>query len=166
MAITRAWKVYGQEGHRQRESFSPSYVYDFSDGSDLRIIRVLNSDKTGTNYYSIVFITRNTAAECEAEFRGQIDDGIFENSRVGNVEEINVKFWYTSFYTVRSSRKLFITGYISTTTYRAKIASRFGRYSAEGWHLASIGIIPRWTKRLSRRSEMLLPGAEREPKTE
>lgn len=91
MAITRAWKVYGQEGHRQRESFSPSYVYDFSEGNDIRIIRVLNSDKTGTNDYSIVFVTRNTAAECEAEFRGQIDDGIFENSRVGKVEEIDTE---------------------------------------------------------------------------
>ena len=28
--VTRAWKVYGMEGHRQRESFCESYKYDFS----------------------------------------------------------------------------------------------------------------------------------------
>lgn len=28
--VTRTWKVYGTEGHRQRESFFPSYQYDFS----------------------------------------------------------------------------------------------------------------------------------------
>lgn len=32
--VTRKWKVYGREGHRQRESFNKSYEYDFSGGSD------------------------------------------------------------------------------------------------------------------------------------
>ena len=27
--FTKAWKVYGLDGHKQRESFSPSYTYDF-----------------------------------------------------------------------------------------------------------------------------------------
>ena len=48
---TRAWKVYGIDGHRQRESFGKSYKYDFSEGTDVRIIEVENSDKTGTNDY-------------------------------------------------------------------------------------------------------------------
>ena len=30
--VTRTWKVYGIEGHRQAESFNPSERYDFSDG--------------------------------------------------------------------------------------------------------------------------------------
>lgn len=86
--VTREWKVYGTEGHRQRESFNDSYKYDFTEGSDIRIIEVLNSDITGTNEYSIVRITRNTFEECEEEFEGQLSDGIFENSRTGKVEEI------------------------------------------------------------------------------
>lgn len=53
-----------------------------------RFIKVLNSDKTGTNEYSIIRCTRNTADECEREFYGQLDDGVFENSRVGSWEEI------------------------------------------------------------------------------
>lgn len=86
---TMAWRVYGENGHRQRESFYPSYRYDFSNEVDgVRIIEVENSDKTGTNEYSIVRITRNTVAECKAEMSGQITDGIFENSRVGRVIEI------------------------------------------------------------------------------
>lgn len=86
--ITRIWKVYGKEGHRQRESFNKSQKYDFTEGNDVRVIEVENSDKTGTNEYSIIKITRNTHEECENELFGQIDDGVFENSRVGEVEEI------------------------------------------------------------------------------
>lgn len=89
--ITRSWKVYGIQGHRQRESFNNSYVYDFSKNDKIRIIEVENADKTGTNDYSIVRITRNTAQECEDELWGQISDGIFENSNVGEVKEIFAK---------------------------------------------------------------------------
>ena len=86
--VTRAWKVYGAEGHRQRESFCSSYKYDGSNGDNVRIVEVENSDKTGTNEYSIVRITRNTAEECLQELEGQLSDGIFENSRVGVIEEL------------------------------------------------------------------------------
>lgn len=86
--ITRTWKVYGEDGHRQRESFKESYKYDFTNRNDIRIIEMENSDKTNTNEYSIIRITRNTYEECERELTGQISDGIFENSRVGRIEEI------------------------------------------------------------------------------
>lgn len=86
---TRTWKVYGAEGHRQRESFQKSYRYDFSNDVDgIRIIEVENSDHTGTNEYSIIRITRDTTELCEKEFFGQLSDGVFENSRTGIVEEI------------------------------------------------------------------------------
>lgn len=39
----------------------------------------------------IVTITRNTAEECEAELNGQISDGLFENEKVENIEEITEK---------------------------------------------------------------------------
>ena len=84
----KIWTVYGAEGHRQRESFNKSYEYDFTKGDNIRIIKVLNSDVTGTNEYSIVKIIRNTEKECYEEFFGQLSDGIFENSRVGKIEEI------------------------------------------------------------------------------
>ena len=86
--VTKSWKVYGFLGHKQRESFNKSYKWDFSEDDNVRIIEVENSDKTGTNDYTIVRITRNTAEECEAELNGQISDGIFENSNVGDIEEI------------------------------------------------------------------------------
>lgn len=85
---TRAWKVYGNNGHRQRESFRESKNWDYSEGSDIRRIEVLNADVTGTNEYSIIRITRNSAEECEAEFYGQLSDGVFENSSVGSYKEI------------------------------------------------------------------------------
>lgn len=86
--ITKIWKVFGENGHQQKESFCDSYKYDFSEGGNIRIIEVLNHDRTGTNDYSIVKITRNTAEECVKEFEGQLSDGIFENRRYGNIVEM------------------------------------------------------------------------------
>ena len=86
--VTRTWKVYGQEGHKQRESFNNSQVYDFSKDGHTRILAIENADKTGTNMYTIIRITRDTAKECEEELWGQITDGVFENSRTGKIEEI------------------------------------------------------------------------------
>lgn len=85
--VTRTWKVYGVDGHRQRESFNSSYRYDFTEGDNIRVIEVFNSDKTGTNDYTIIRITRNSYDECQQELSGQISDGIFENSRVGEIIE-------------------------------------------------------------------------------
>jgi hypothetical protein len=86
--VTRAWKIYGIDGHRQRESFSKSYKYDWSNDCMTRILEIENSDKTGTNDYSIVRITRDTEDECLEELDGQLSDGIFENSRVGKIIEL------------------------------------------------------------------------------
>lgn len=86
--VTKIWKVYGLDGHRQKQSFNNSFRYNFSEDNKTRIIEVMNSDRTGTNYYSIIKITRDTAEECERELKGQISDGVFENCRVGLVEEV------------------------------------------------------------------------------
>ena len=88
MAVTRVWKVYGLPGHRQRESFFESVKYNFSEADDVRIIELENSDKTGTNEYTIIRITRNTSAEAESELQSQLYDGAFENSDIGMIEEI------------------------------------------------------------------------------
>ena len=87
--ITKIYKIYGAEGHRQRESFFESYSYDWSEGNNIRIIKVLNSDLTGTHKYSMIAITRNSAEECDEELRAQLSDGFFENSRVGMIEELD-----------------------------------------------------------------------------
>lgn len=86
--ISKTYFVYGAEGHRQRVSFGESYKRDFSKNGDVRIIEVQNSDVTGTNEYSVIKITRNTAEECWEELEGQLTDGIFENSRYGKVIEV------------------------------------------------------------------------------
>ena len=91
MSVTKAWKVYGREGHRIKESFGKSTVYDFSDKYDgTRFIHILREDVTGTNEYVIVFITRNTAQECYDEMTGQITDGIFENQYTGIIDELEL----------------------------------------------------------------------------
>lgn len=89
--MTRSWKVYGRENHRQRESFHDSFEHDFSTPGNIRRIKVENADITGTNEYTIIRITRNTAEECEEELEGQITDGVFENSYTGWIEEIEEK---------------------------------------------------------------------------
>lgn len=93
MAITRAWRAYGVQGHRQKEAFNASYRWDFSEGGEggrTRIIEVCNADITGTHDYSLVAITRDSAQECADELDGQITDGIFENSRVGDIVEVEL----------------------------------------------------------------------------
>ena len=86
--VTKVYKIYGMDGHRQKESFNPSKAYDWSTENNVRVVKVSNSDTTGTNDYSIIEITCNTAEECQAELDGQLSDGIFENYRVGKIEEI------------------------------------------------------------------------------
>lgn len=89
MAVTKTFKVYGIEGHRQRMSFDESVKWDWSDERDgVRIFEADNSDKTGTNDYSLIRITRNTAKECYDELDGQLSDGYFENCNVGKVVEV------------------------------------------------------------------------------
>ena len=83
--MTRAWKVYGQDGHRQSASFGKSMVLNTWSGCH---VEVDNADKTGTNDYTIIRITADTAEACERELYAQISDGVFENCRVGEIEEI------------------------------------------------------------------------------
>lgn len=71
-------------------SFEPSVTYDFSKDGITRIIEIECADKTGSNDFVIIRITRDTAEDCVSEFVGQLWDGIFENARTGKIEEINV----------------------------------------------------------------------------
>ena len=92
MSATKTWKVCGENGQQQQESFNKSYIRDFSDNYlGTRIIEVFNSDLTGTNEFSVVRITRNTYKECDDELSGQVTDGIFENYEVGDIFELNIE---------------------------------------------------------------------------
>lgn len=86
--MTRTWKIFGTPDHRQKYSFEPSERHDWSEDGKTRIVEIDNADKTGTNDYSIIRITRDTAEECEDELNGQISDGLFENYKVGKIEEV------------------------------------------------------------------------------
>ena len=81
------YRVYGMDGHRQRESFFPSHSFVTYDGVK---ISVRNCDTTGTNDYSEVEII--TPDDCERDcyrvLMGQISDGIFEESRTGEIVEL------------------------------------------------------------------------------
>jgi hypothetical protein len=90
MSTTKAYRVYGVPGHRQKEAFNNSYRWDFSEGDNARIIEVLNADITGDYNFSVVIITRNTEKECDQELEGQLTDGVFENSRTAKVIEVAV----------------------------------------------------------------------------
>jgi hypothetical protein len=80
------WKVYGAEGHRQRESFGKSESFDTWD--NVKII-VLREDYTGTNEFVFLGVVLDAPDRKRAEqnLYAQISDGVFENSRVGDVEE-------------------------------------------------------------------------------
>lgn len=86
---TMVWKVFGREGHRQRMSFGESFYYDFSDNDGVRILEILNQDKTGTNDYSIFKITMCDREKCLHQLDAQICDGVFEDCNTGKIELIS-----------------------------------------------------------------------------
>ena len=81
--------MYGIPKHRQRESFYPSERQDFSTADNVRVLDIFNSDRTGTNEYNIIRITRETREECFDELEGQLSDGLYENSEWGWYQEID-----------------------------------------------------------------------------
>lgn len=85
---TRAFRVYGADGHRQKESFNPTRSYNWTTPDKVRVINIINADTSGTNEYSTICITAESDYEIYRELAGQIDDGIFENYRVGKITEI------------------------------------------------------------------------------
>lgn len=102
--MKKTFRIYGSEGHRLKESFCPSYAFTTRRGTAIIDIIVANSDITGTNDYSVIFIAMadfGSESEIEqrilCELRGQIEDGVFENSKVGKVVDNEtgeqVKLW-------------------------------------------------------------------------
>lgn len=79
-------KVYGRQGHRQRQSFGDSFTVK----PDVDVaITVLREDITNTHDYVIIMIAAAEKERCFQELEAQLTDGIFECSKVGSVEIIN-----------------------------------------------------------------------------
>lgn len=76
------YAVFGEKGHRQRESFSPSCA--FIDWGGTATV-VLNADVTGSNLYSLLILEAGDWQEADERAIAQIMDGVFENSVVGDV---------------------------------------------------------------------------------
>ena len=76
--VTRVWSFITGDYYEDE-------CYDWSTATSVRIVSV-------KKYHDrlIMRVTRNTAKECEEEFRGQVSDGWFENDRVSCIEEITV----------------------------------------------------------------------------
>lgn len=87
-AAIEIYRIFGQDGHKQRMAFSESNVYNWSDRSNTRIVGVFNSDFSDSFECSILLVIRNTHDECRDELQGQIYDGIFESCKTGKVELI------------------------------------------------------------------------------
>lgn len=86
--ITKCYKVYGREGHRQGASFLTSCDFDIISEKGERIFFwIQNADLTGTHDYSVVSVTAESAEDCRSYLESQISDGFFENYNVGYVEE-------------------------------------------------------------------------------
>lgn len=86
--VTKAYKVYGRDGHRQGASFLASVSYEIRKKDTTVLIVIENADLTGTHNYSLVTIIAESAEECRDILEAQISDGYFENHHVGRVEEI------------------------------------------------------------------------------
>ena len=90
----KVYHVYGEYGHRQKESFYESY--ELLNENNNTIICINNSDITGTNDYSEIVIIAKNEKECDEILDVQLTDGIFENSKTGKVvavrnEQMNIE---------------------------------------------------------------------------
>lgn len=88
---TITYRIYGADGHRMKDSFGKSEVYDFSDEKNVRIVRVKREDVLKTNDYIEVSITSENALECYRELNGQLSDGLWENCRIGHIKRIVIR---------------------------------------------------------------------------
>lgn len=85
--MKKTFRIYGADGHRMKYSFEPSVKYDWSKGDEVRVIDIRCADKTGTNDYIDIEISTSGRSP-EAELMAQIEDGLFEDMRIGNIYEL------------------------------------------------------------------------------
>lgn len=116
--------VFGADGHRQRESFNKSWSFE----TERAAVEIFNSDRTGSNLYTLMQITAEDFEACRREMEGQITDGVFENSRTGEIIEITDGDTLKSASTEYTLRQLFEGDWcVDSDEYGAKdVLTRFG----------------------------------------
>ena len=77
-------RVWGRDGHRQRDSFYPSHTVEF----DNITVHFARESETGTNAYTEVTVIAETKEEARRAFFAQLYDGAFECCSVGRIEVI------------------------------------------------------------------------------
>lgn len=77
------FRVFGQDGHRQRASFGESFEFATFGGTTK--IEVVCEDRTLTNRFVEVIITADSFKRCVSELNAQLSDGIFESCAVGKI---------------------------------------------------------------------------------
>lgn len=85
--MKKTFRIYGADGHRMKYSFEPSVILDWGKGDAVRVLDIRCADKTGTNDYIDIEISTSERSP-EAELMAQIEDGLFEDMRIGNIYEL------------------------------------------------------------------------------
>lgn len=93
--MTRTWRVYGRDGHRQAQAFGKSEIWDFRNGDYARpvVMEIRREDQTGTLEYVELAITAPDRDACLMELQSQVSDGLLENSRTGKITEFADGGW-------------------------------------------------------------------------
>ena len=87
LQVCRTYRVFGEDGHRQRVSFAPS---GFCATRSFAMAERC-ADVTGTNEYVDVAVYGPDIFACDGTIEGQVWDGLFENSRVGYYIDLGSK---------------------------------------------------------------------------
>lgn len=96
--MTKKFRIWGQNGHRQRASFFKSMTYTTSTGAT---VEELNSDKTGTNDYTELVITAKDENAIRDAVAVALLDATFESCRIGRIEEKTADGWQDYYTTIR-----------------------------------------------------------------
>lgn len=104
------FELFGEKFFLQQKKalgISRFYNWDGDKGGRYRRVAVINRDFTETDDYTILIIGRDTSQECIEEFYSQLYDGVFENWKIEDWEEINPN----NFMQIKEVKKLFLNNY-------------------------------------------------------
>ena len=84
--ITRFYRI----NFLEKADLKSSYKQNLAEDGQTKLIEVQNSDLTGTNDYSLVKITCDTAEECDLTMQSLVYDGKFNGYAV-SVERLGIE---------------------------------------------------------------------------
>ncbi len=82
---THWYRIWGREGHRQREAFRPSMRWSTANAE----FYIMGAEDTGSYDYVDLAISGDSEEIIKEELEAQLSDGAFENSHYGKVELID-----------------------------------------------------------------------------